>query len=407
VVYQRAMLTRRLNFRWRGAAVCLLTTLGIVTFVGFTLIHWTERQILTTDNWVKIIGPLPKNDVVATALSNYSVSTLFSGVNVEQKISNVLPPRAAFLAPTLATQLKTSLTKGTKNIVESDQFSSLWITANRDAHARLMANARQTSTSPVHSRTTNIKLNLSSLSTRIRSLLGVQSGSLLNSSSTNKTASSGISLKVKIKTGLATFGRYVRTVDFLDGTLGFFALACLVGGILLTYFRRRLIIIIGSSILVVGLLQLIAVKAVRPTVLNQIQNVAYRPAVGVVYNDLVASFHKTAVFCVVIGGLITLLAFLFKPNLLSQNKVIGKRLKILRRSKVYKELQNARLQVKNYRWQIMGIVTLITLILLAFVFNLDGQSLVRSLLILILLIECINLVAARPRRMPMKQATVK
>src|SRR4051812_25068299 len=85
------------HLRWRGPAVFLLTFIGVIALVGYLLVHWTERQLLTTDNWVKLVAPMPKDNSVATALSTYSVNKLFTEADLETKIEQVLPPQAALL----------------------------------------------------------------------------------------------------------------------------------------------------------------------------------------------------------------------------------------------------------------------------------------------------------------------
>ncbi len=379
---------------WRKTIVVVLTVLGLVLLVGFSIVHWTERQLLTTDNWVKIVSPLPKNDAVATALSNYSVATLFSGINVQQKISDVLPPKADFLAPTLATQLKSSVTKGAKQIVQSDRFQNLWIAANKAAHQRLMATARQ-DTPPAPAKTTNISLNLTSLKTSIGSVLGKNSGSLLGSGS-SPSASSGVSLGVKIKTAVGTFRKYVQTVDFLNGVLGLLAVVLLVGAIVASKARARLVIIIGVAIFVIGLLQLIAVKAFRPDILNQIHDAAFRPAVGVVYDALVSTFHKTAMVAVVAGLLIAAVAYLASAAWLRRSEPVSKTAKSLERRGVPARLRVWRLFTGRYRWYMIGGVAMVVLVLLAFVLNPTGLRLLRALLLVVLIAEAISLFALKP-----------
>jgi uncharacterized membrane protein len=87
--------------------------------------------------------------------------------------------------------------------------------------------------------------------------------------------------------------------------------------------------------------------------------------------------------------------------------MLAKQLDAWQRSGLLERLQGVRRWVKQYRWPLMGAVTLLVLVLLAFAFNPDSQGLVRAFLILVLIIEFINLVAARPRRLPMKQAKAK
>src|SRR5438045_3100633 len=120
---------RRFHFGWRGLVVFLLTFIGFTALLGYGGVHWTERQILTTDNWIKIVGPLPKNEAVASSLSDYSVNQLFTNIDLEAKITQALPDKAAFLAPPLVDRLETRTKDFTQKIIQSDRFSAIWISA--------------------------------------------------------------------------------------------------------------------------------------------------------------------------------------------------------------------------------------------------------------------------------------
>jgi hypothetical protein len=385
---QPAKPKRKFHLGWRGPLIFLLSFLGVISLVGFMLVHWTERQILTTDNWVKIVAPLPKNDAVATSLSTYSVDKLFSGIDVEQKISDALPDKASFLADRL--QVRTQ--NLTKNIIQSDRFQNIWITANKVAHQKLMDSARGTS-KPAPKINTNFNLDLSPLRQAIKDRLGVSFQPIF--ASQPSTSDNKESLKASLSTKLSTFKKFVRSVDFLNGVLGLLGLTCLVGAIVLTTARRKLLLIISSAILVISLLQLIGVKAVRPAILNHIQNQSYRPAAGVVYDSLISNFKRSATLVVILSLVLVLIAVLTRKQLLSRSRFVKHQLKIFSASGFYKFVALARIKIRRYRHWIAAAIILFSLILAAFALDLDWQGILRLALLTILAIEVVSLVAAR------------
>jgi uncharacterized membrane protein (Fun14 family) len=382
---------RKFHLGWRGPLIFVLSTLGITSLVGFMLVHWTERQILTTDNWVKIVAPLPKNDAVATSLSTYSVDKLFSGIDVEQKISDALPDKASFLADPLTDRLQARTQNLTKNIIQSDRFQNIWITANRAAHQRLMDSARGTS-KPAPKINTNFNLDLSPLRQAIKDRLGVSFQPIF--ASQPRASDNKESLKASLSTKLSTFKKFVRSVDFLNGVLGLLGLACLVGAIVLTTARRKLLLIISSAILVISLLQLIGVKAVRPAILNHIQNQSYRPAAGVVYDSLISNFKRSATLVVILSLAVVLIAILTRKQLLSRSRFVKHQLKIFSTSGFYKFVARARIEIRRYRRWIAAAIILFSLILAAFALDLDWQGILRLAFLTILAIEVVSLVAA-------------
>lgn len=390
---------------WRGFAVFALSFVGLVSLVGFGFAHWTERQLLTTDNWVKLVEPIPKNDAVATSLSDYSVNRLFDKVNIDQKIADALPPKASFLAEPLSNQLEQRTKSRAKQAIQSDRFQGVWADANRIAHKKLVDKARGESEESPAKNKTIFNLNLSSLGATIREKLGSTSSPLFQNDQAAGANDSKIGIGVNLKTSFDKFRKFVNTVDFLNGVLGIFALACLLWAIAITKNRRRLVMILSASSGVIALLQIIGVKALRPFVLNQIETQSYRPAVGVVYDDLVATFEHGAVLLFIISLMIFLISFLVGYKTLVKDRHAVDFVKSVRSSGAYKELRKLRKQVGQYRYVLMGVAVLIILILLAVMSGYDWQGILRALFFAFILCAMIRLFAVLPnssrRKLPM------
>jgi hypothetical protein len=196
----------------------------------------------------------------------------------------------------------------------------------------------------------------------------------------------------------------VKATDFLNGVLGPLGLVCVLGAIVLTPNRRRLLITISAAILIIALLQIIGVKAVRPTILSHIQDQSFRPAVGVVYDSLTANFKRSATLVTIVSALIMVVALLTQKRFLNRSQFVKHQLKLWTASRVYGYTQELRFLIKQYLWWLAGLLTLTGLVLGAFVFNLDWQGIIRLALFTILSIELVGLIAIRqsPKGAPMK-----
>lgn len=393
MVAKPARLQNQNHQLWRSVVICLLIIIGLVSFTAFGVVHWVERQILTTENWVQVVAPLPKNNEVATSLSEYSVNQLLSSINLEAKITQALPDRASFLAPPLTEQVESRLTRRTKQIIQSDQFTTLWTAANRAASQRLLAKARGEPV-PQPKAPARFNLDLSSLKERISNLLDKDS----------PAPKGDVSVGVNLKTSVDKITSYIKAADFLNGTLGLLALVSLLGGITLTFFRRRLVMVISIAVMVISLLQLIGAKALRPAVLNNIENASYRPAASAVYDTLLSSFKRGATAVLIVAFVLFLISWLIKPSVINRNKTLAKQFAEAKKSAVWKRSSDFRVLLRHYALPVSGFFVLVGLALMAFVGNLDWQGIIRSILFVVLAIEIVYLAAARPRRPPMKHA---
>jgi hypothetical protein len=384
------------HYIWRSTIVALLSIIGILALVNFTIVHWTERQILTTDNWVQVVGPIPKDNTVATALSIYSVNRVFTATDLESRIAEALPDRAAFLAPTLTDQLESRLQKRTKQVIQSDQFHDIWVTANSRAMQRLLDTARNPEKTTESKRPAKFDVDLSSLRETVRNVINQRTGRDVAQIEAPKGKNVGVA--VNLKTSIAKVHDYIRLADFLNATLWLLALVCLLGAIALSRRRRQLLLILSTITGVVALLQLIGVKAFRPYVLNQVQDASFRPAVGVVYDTLLASFRSVAISLFVVSVIVFALALLLRKKYWSRSKALAGWSTELQRSTAWRYGIVARKWIYQFRYQLMGAAAAIMLVLVAFVpADLNWRIIIRAVLFTILCIELIYMVGLQTR----------
>ena len=355
--------------------------------------HWTERQLLTTDNWVELVAPLPKDEHVSSAVASYSVDKLFETVNVESKITEVLPPRAAFLAPPLSERLKTRTTNLAQDLIQSDQFQSVWISANRIAHQKLMAAARGTATAEQSAPQTSFQLKLDNLLSAIKDRMGSSSNELF---ANTENRESSVSLSVNLKAKFTNFKRVVNITDFLNSTLLLAALACLVGALAISRQRFKLFAIMIATIATIALLQLIGIKALRPAILNQIENSAYQPAAGVVYDELAANFQRAATTVFIVSLALFSIFLISRWRLVSRNKTLRRWLAVLRASQAWKVTCSLRIWVGAYRWPLFATLGFLVLAFMAFIPDFDWQGVIRGMLGILIILGLINLIAVGP-----------
>lgn len=395
--------SQKFRFSWRSLTVWVLAAAGLAALTGALVVHWTERQILTTDNWVQVVAPLPKNDAVASALSTYAVNQLYTATDLEDRITQALPDRAAFLAPTLSDQLQTRLTNRTKQVIQSDRFQSIWETANRAASQRLLTTARNPE-SATQKRTARFSLDLSSLRETVSSILNERTGRDI--APVNADSNKNVGVAVGLKASVKKIHQYIRLIDFLNATLWLFAVVCLLGAIVLSRSRRYLLLALSSIMVVISLLQIIGVKALRPYIINQIQDSSFRPAVSVIYDTLVASFRNGAVTAFTVSTLLFVLILVLHKPLLIRSKHIANWFKDIQRSRVWRFGVTARQFIGKYRYQLMAVAAVLVLTLLAFAVKEFSASIgARGLLSILLFVELISLFGLRnkPRGKPMKQ----
>lgn len=382
--------------KWRGFFVWLLITIGCLATAGLVIVRWTEKEILTTDNWVAIVSPIPKDDQVAQAVSTYAVGQLFESIDIQAKVKEALPERADFLAPTLTSTLTSQTQNVTKKFIQSDQFQNIWESANRLTHARLIGAARDT-TPPSTQRTLqvgNTKFNLDLPS--LKSFIGSQLQS--NSALTDFQASGNqqpSQIVADLKLSLQNFKRFVRTTDALYQVLPFFVVTSFLLALAIALKRHRALLGISIGLMLVTTLQIIGIKILRPEIINQVQNNLYRPAASVVFDALVNPFNALARNYFLAGlilGIITILFGPYKWTIAMRQKL---KLTEIKKAAVFNYIRTARGWVRDQKRYIWIGAAVLTLIYLAFASNLDWIKAAQAIMLLISFGSLVELFSSR------------
>ena len=116
---------------WRTVLAALLIAVAAVALVGTLLTRYVQRNVLDTDGYLAIVGPLPQNPEVAAALAQFVTSKAFDAADAESNLKQFLPPKLTPLAGPLTNTLQTRFTQRTEEFIQSDAFSTIWTTANR------------------------------------------------------------------------------------------------------------------------------------------------------------------------------------------------------------------------------------------------------------------------------------
>lgn len=386
------------NRRWfevlRFGIVGLLATIGCAAMVAYTASHWVERQVLTTDNWVAMVGPLPQAPVVTSALSGFITTHIFANVPIEQEIQNVLPPKAAFLANPLTSQLKSLTAKITGGVIKSDNFETIWTAANRKAMDRLTMNARGQTKPPSAKLEQKFSLNINDVKSKISDKLGNTSTAL---PTLNVNSGKVLAITTDLKAKRERVWSYVRSVDYLSAVLPFVMLVSFFGALAFAQRRRRATLIIAASSIVLLLLELIALKQTKQSVLSQVRVPGNEPAISYIFDTLTHSL-KNIINTWLVGWLVILVICILSGPYdwaVSLRKLV--RLDKAKDSSFFAGWYAVRGWTNRNMYYVWIAIGGITLFWLAFAANVNNRVLSNSVLTALALIAIIYIIA-HPRQ---------
>ena len=115
--------------RSRRIGVGALLVIGTLVWIAFGLGLWANRQALETDNWVETSGELLENESVRTALAAFIVDQLYDSEAVQERLTEVLPPRLDGLAAPAAAGLKEIAQRNAPRVLGSAAALKAWESA--------------------------------------------------------------------------------------------------------------------------------------------------------------------------------------------------------------------------------------------------------------------------------------
>jgi hypothetical protein len=235
---------------WRSWVPWTLVVIAAVIGLVAALNVWVKRQALSTDNWTNASSRLLENDQIRSALSVYVVNQVFTNVDVTQRLQQRLPPDLRPLAPPIAVGLQQAATRTMDNLLARPRIQQLWRQANRRAHELFMAvlNGKK---GILVSTNGNVVLNLQPIVKQLaeETGLGGRLEGRLPPDAGKITIMKGNQLEAARKT--------VKVVRVLSYLLFFLVIALYAAAVYLARDHRKLLLGVGVSVLVVGLLVLV------------------------------------------------------------------------------------------------------------------------------------------------------
>lgn len=321
---QAAGMTVRARRRIAIVLVVIATVTGILALLSI----WVKRQLYDTDQWVETSSALLADDEIRSELANNLTTQIFASGAVQERITEVLPPKAAPLAGPASAGLSQLFTKAVNEILQTAAIQDLWEQANRAASAAFIAVANdepiatgalgeaQSKLTAAQAKAGSTTLDLSSIRAAVTERLGIQLP--------EQGVGSGQALKASVEAGDAEAGLEVIAPDQIStlrdasnviekGSVVLLLLTVLLFAVALAIARGtrlRTLASIGLSFLVVGLAVLTARSLLGTAVVDELaRSDSVKPAATAAWN-ISTGLLQTMGQATVAYGLVVLAAVL-------------------------------------------------------------------------------------------------
>ena len=293
---------RATTSRWPGVIIGIATVLAIVAV--FTV--WTRSQMLDTDEWVDLSTGLVAEPEVQAALADYLIDSLYEQGNISAGVEERLPPELQGLAGFVSGALRDPLTAGVERLLGSERFQTLWETANRAAHERLVNILRDETRTGITTAEGAVALELRPMVVSIGERLGVSTERL------DQIPQDAGQIVIFESDDLDAAQQAVRVLDFLSWFIAVVVLALYALAVYLARGRRRQVLgTIGWSLVGVGVVVLLAQAVARRVLLDAlVENPANRSAADIATGVATGLLRQMGWAALIYGILIVAFAWL-------------------------------------------------------------------------------------------------
>jgi hypothetical protein len=250
---------------WRPVVATVLIIIVVVLAPLSVVARWAHDEISDTDRYVDSVAPLASDPAVQKAVIDRITFEITSRLQVQAVTKQAvdaladrgLPPLAATSLQALSTPLANAIEgfveEQVTSLVESDEFETAWVEANRQAHTQLVAVLTGKDTDTVEVSNNAVSINLATLIDTVKQRL-VDRGFTLAERLPPIQAQFTIFQSADITKAQNAF----RLLGAVNTLLPILALVCLLGAVGVARDRRRTLVVgslaVAGSMLLLGVI---------------------------------------------------------------------------------------------------------------------------------------------------------
>ena len=292
---------------WVRRALLVIFGINMVLTVALT---WTHNQITDTDRYMRTVSPLASDPAIQEAIVSAVTTQISDQVADFTSRSRILDGQGVLAAP-ISKMLSDYVERTVRDLVTSDEFSTLWVEMNRTLQPVVAA---VLTGSDLENGTTSggkIVLNLSPLMDRLSSRLSDNGIDLFNGAVNNRV---DVYFTVVDSPELSNVQNLMAKLDRLTWFVPFIALLALIGYLWLSPDRRVGFAWLGLTLALSMALLLLVLSIVRWRYLDRIDSPVQHNAMSAFFDTIGHYLRLGARVLGVAGLIIALIAVILQPG---------------------------------------------------------------------------------------------
>ena len=292
---------------WRRILAGVLAVLAIIAVLAAVQALWLKTTLENEDQFVATFQPLPGNEAVAEALSIRVANGVVEAQGVQAYVGGQLPEELGLLAVPITEAVEQVLAGVAKEVIQSDQVTTVWTVALRGTHT-LVSALLSGNDAALEAEDRAVSINLDEVAAVVIERVEAQGLDL-----PDVDAELG-SVVIYQSDELAEAQAVAQAISTIGWFLPLIALLLIAAAIWAAPNRRRMAAILGFGTAVVLLVGLAALRVARNAILGDIESEVSRDAAAAVW-DITTSRLRSGTWAVLILAFIVgFIAWLSGPS---------------------------------------------------------------------------------------------
>ena len=383
---------RMRRLRTVGAGVLVVITCLVLLFASLAV--WLNRTVVSTDGWVDTVGPLSREEAVAFAVADTLVTEIDQSVDLESFAEEQLPDGSQSLAAPLAGAVRTFVRDQLQNLILSDQFNELWVTANEKVHGLFVRFMNDELSAG--ERAEGILLDLRDAISELDSRLEGRGLDLFENDIPADLGTVRLFGEGRVDSVRSAWDAFEAT----DWFLVVVALALIAATVLISTRRRRTGIQLGIGVVITMAVFAIGVRFARNLLFGDIERDEIHDAADAIWDHLRAGLLQQTVVLFALGLLVAFGLWVTGPGASAVRfRAFGRRqLEGIRGDRVATgPVAGAGGFVRDHRRGLEGAALALTILVLLLVPRLSVAILLVAALVLVAVVVAIEFLAGPPR----------
>jgi len=245
---------------------------------------------MSTDGFVRMVGPLAEEPAVQEAISATITAQLYESLELEQRLESALPDRLGFFAGPITTRLQDWTEEQALRLVSSEEFATIWEAAIRTGHASVVSFMNGTGFVGLGDEGV-VYVDLGGVATRLADRLRA-AGVPVPEVGTSGDASGKV--PIAQLSALDQVRGILSAVNRLFIVLPILAVLFLAGSVAVSPTRRRAAIRVGIGLMISTAIFAVILMIGRMTLMNAVESAGASPELGAaLWGNLTIALRST------------------------------------------------------------------------------------------------------------------